>query len=228
MNSVFAVNIENITDNFKEIVPKFNYLDIQKVFKYRQKKDQYRKFVSILLTQFFIKKLFSLSDYELVYNSYGKPYIKEYPEKNFNISHSGCWVVGAVSDMPIGIDIECIKEMDSFKDIARRFFSSDEYEFLLKQPMEKSLQIFYEIWTKKESLIKAVGKGLSIPLDSFAVPFTVSGKVDYANSSWNVSLYDFSDTDYKLAIASNFCCTDFMPVKHLSVKELWESICLKK
>ena len=86
---------------------------------------------------------------------------------HFNISHSGDWVVLATGPSPLGIDVERIKDIDL--DIAKRFFSGREYDDLMLKPDEERFSYFFNLWTLKESYIKAVGKGLSLPLDSFSM-----------------------------------------------------------
>ena len=98
-------------------------------------------------------------------NQYEKPYLANVSDVHFNISHSGNIVVCALSDETVGIDIEMIKP--AMLQIAKRFFSAGEYEFI-EAKADKSLA-FYKIWTMKESYVKWEGKGLSTPLKSFNV-----------------------------------------------------------
>ncbi|WFR63863.1 4'-phosphopantetheinyl transferase superfamily protein [Paenibacillus amylolyticus] len=65
------------------------------------------------------------------------------------------------------MDVEKIAPIDM--QIAERFFSPMESQFLAAEPDNRQLETFYRLWTLKESYIKAVGMGLSIPLDSFAI-----------------------------------------------------------
>lgn len=97
---------------------------------------------------------------------YGKPYLLNYRDFQFNISHTKNALVVAVSDKSVGIDIEKIKAVD-FK-IAERFFVHEELSYIIEN---KDLQNkrFFEVWTKKEAYIKCIGKGLSIPLNQFNV-----------------------------------------------------------
>jgi 4'-phosphopantetheinyl transferase len=105
------------------------------------------------------------------YNEYGKPFLLEPSGFHFNMSHSGDWVVCGTDTKPVGIDVEFIKYVEL--DIAKRFFSTEEYDDLIhKDKTEEILKYFYILWTLKESYIKAAGKGLSIPLDSFS--FTIN------------------------------------------------------
>lgn len=139
----------------------------ERILKFRFKKDAEHCLLADLLARFLIMRRTGLvmEKIEFCYNQYKKPYIKQ-KEPYFNTSHSGNMILGAIGSREIGIDIEEMKEIDL--DIAKRFFCQEEFEYIVSAGTNK-LQLFFEIWTKKESYIKAVGKGLSLPLNSFNV-----------------------------------------------------------
>jgi 4'-phosphopantetheinyl transferase len=110
------------------------------------------------------------------YNSYGKPALdnayKGEPLE-FNISHSHELCLAAVTRAhPIGVDIEYIRSDLADEQIARRFFSQREVAMLLSLPEELRKEAFFNCWTRKEAFIKAIGEGLSMPLDRFDVSLT--------------------------------------------------------
>lgn len=89
---------------------------------------------------------------------------------NFNVSHSHEVVLYAFAhNRQVGIDVERIRYEFAGEDIAARFFSRPEAEALLRTPAEARAAAFFSCWTRKESYVKARGKGLSLPLDEFAV-----------------------------------------------------------
>ncbi|WP_145035250.1 4'-phosphopantetheinyl transferase superfamily protein [Paenibacillus sp. Y412MC10] len=104
---------------------------------------------------------------EIIRNAYGKPFLKDHDNLHFNVSHSGQWVVCAVGYEPLGIDVEKMENIDM--DIAKRYFHKTEFNALLNCPPSERLSRFFDLWTLKESYIKAVGKGLHLPLDSFVM-----------------------------------------------------------
>ena len=110
-----------------------------------------------------------------LYNNYGKPYLDQEPTKKsvkFNLSHSEDLVLYVFSeDYKVGIDLEKMKPFDNFLDIAQQFFSVPEVANLNAVQAAKRLEAFYKCWTRKESVIKAIGQGLSFPLDQFTVSF---------------------------------------------------------
>ncbi|WP_178076012.1 4'-phosphopantetheinyl transferase family protein [Paenibacillus oralis] len=141
----------------------------QKILRYVKQEDRDRALVGALLGRTLASQQSNLSveEIEIDHTKYGKPYYINPSCLQFNISHSGNWVVGVVDHRPIGIDVECIKPIDF--EIARRFFAATEWFQLLALEGQEKLSRFYDIWTLKESYIKAMGKGLSIPLDSFFI-----------------------------------------------------------
>lgn len=130
--------------------------------------DSLRCLFGALLSRYAICKISNYKNDELKFdvNSYNKPFIIKPNNLCFNISHSGKWVVCAVSNNPVGIDVEYIKSIDF--DIAKTFFTKEEYINLMNQDI-KTKKYFYLMWTLKESYVKADGRGLSLPLNSFSI-----------------------------------------------------------
>lgn len=79
-----------------------------------------------------------------------------------NASHSGRWVAcGACARGRIGVDVEMVRTVDP--NLPRRVFSPAERRYLAAGGDER----FFELWTLKEALVKATGRGLQTPLESF-------------------------------------------------------------
>lgn len=106
------------------------------------------------------------------YTDYGKPFLSHPAESGlrFNLSHSGDLALYALAyERDLGLDIEQIRPMADALQIAGRFFSAPENEALQTVPPEQRDEAFFNGWTRKEAYIKAIGEGLSHPLDSFDV-----------------------------------------------------------
>jgi 4'-phosphopantetheinyl transferase len=141
-----------------------------RIKKYHFYIDAQRTLLGDVLTRYAICKEFNLSNLELSFtvNEYGKPYLLSFPYVEYNISHAGQFVVCVLNDNgPIGIDIEVVK--NSNLELAKRFYTEGEYRYILNQLPETQSEYFFQLWTMKESYIKMIGKGLSIPLNSFNV-----------------------------------------------------------
>lgn len=101
---------------------------------------------------------------QLAYTQYDRPYLQE--AIDFNISHTGTTVACAITrGAKIGLDIEQYSEVD-FSDFSR-IHSEEQWRRIESSPDPN--HAFFELWTVKESVIKADGKGLSIPLDEIKV-----------------------------------------------------------
>jgi 4'-phosphopantetheinyl transferase len=113
-------------------------------------------------------------------NRYGKPATvsDQAVGLTFNLSHTRGLVTCAVAcGHDVGIDVEAIRGSETRRDIAARFFSDAEQRYLSAcAPHEYALR-FVELWTLKEAYIKALGTGLSHPLDSFSFTFGDGGIV---------------------------------------------------
>ena len=110
---------------------------------------------------------------ELVYGTHGKPALARRsgsPDWRFNVSHCDETAVYAFSrGREVGIDIEAIRDVRDADTIASHFFSrSEQKAYLALDPGEKMLG-FFNCWTRKEAFVKALGDGLSHPLDCFDV-----------------------------------------------------------
>ena len=84
----------------------------------------------------------------------GKPYFENGP--CFSLSHSGKYAVCAIADTEVGVDIESPR--GDFEKLAKRFFSEAEYADIMNSAAPEEQFCLY--WVKRESYIKATGKGL--------------------------------------------------------------------
>lgn len=101
---------------------------------------------------------------EINTGEYGKPYLNV-EDLFFNLSHSGKYVVCAVADREVGVDVQQPCRMN--EGVIKRFFSEDEATYI--QASENRDRAFAEVWSLKESYVKALGTGISKPLSSFSV-----------------------------------------------------------
>src|SRR5436309_2198147 len=115
------------------------------------------------------------SHIRFVYNAFGKPDLSpEFGNRlKFNLSHSaGLALIAIATDSSVGVDVEYIRAQSDYADIARRFFSAAEVDYLMALPSHLYAEAFFSCWVKKEAYLKACGEGLATPLNSFSVPLT--------------------------------------------------------
>lgn len=108
------------------------------------------------------------------YGENGKPYLPDYPDVQFNLSHSGGMAVAVFADTAVGCDIEQIGTADL--PLAAKFFPEGEYRYLARFPEGYQRDAaFYRLWTLKESFVKTTGAGLALPLDAFEIVIAAGG-----------------------------------------------------
>lgn len=154
---IYIASIENLSEKELETVPQ-EFLSKSK--KFHQENDRKR----FLLGRYMLKTVVTnlepkLKNLEIKYSKYKKPFIKDFYE--FNISHSGAFVVLAISPYKIGIDIE-LKDKNSVI-LDQSIFSTEELNLMLTTLEVKNC--FFNIWTAKEAIIKANGIGLNSRLN---------------------------------------------------------------
>lgn len=98
-------------------------------------------------------------------NEWGKPFLKDLPLA-FSLSHAGHFAACAVSSSPLGVDIESARCTMA---LAERHFHPDELSYLNSLPAASQPDALLRLWTAKEAFLKALGRGLSLPLASFSV-----------------------------------------------------------
>jgi len=91
------------------------------------------------------------------YNEHGKPAIVGHPEIFFNLSHCKEAAVCAISDRPIGVDVESVR---AFKDSLVRYTMNDA-EIRQIETAEDQAVAFIKLWTMKEAALKLEGTGIS-------------------------------------------------------------------
>lgn len=122
-----------------------------------------------LLTRGLACSLLGLTNRDIVVATgpHGKPFLPDYPELHFNVSHSGTRVLCVTDTKPVGVDMELMRPMDM--DVARIWFSPDEYACFMAACPADRLEQLYEIWTLKESFAKACGLGFNLDPKSFTI-----------------------------------------------------------
>lgn len=204
---IYRINISSnliLLDNFLAIMPPD---EIERSERYFQIKDRNRYIVSRgALRNIFSKYLSQQPEsvqFKIGLNK--KPHLINTGnvQISYNISHSGDWILLAITNSEIGADTE-FKEPDfNYKDIINDCFSEEEVDYI-KQ--DQSVERFYLLWTRKESLTKATGKGLD---DDLKIIPSLDGEHHIKNNvarpvnNWLVNSFELYD-QYVASVASNF------------------------
>jgi 4'-phosphopantetheinyl transferase len=163
----------------------------QKTLRFRQWQDQHASLLGKLLLRIALKNAGRSTDLDrLHYTTENKPFFPEGPV--FNLSHSGNRVICLLGDhLRLGIDIESLSPLP-FDDFQPQF-TENEWAVILSDPTP--LNAFYRFWTAKESILKADGRGLGIPLQSLDLSKTMTPTID--GVTWSV---------HELPLFDNYAC----------------------
>lgn len=134
----------------------------------------------------------------------GKPILLDFDNVFFNTSHSGEKVITTISNLNVGCDIEKIKS--ERKSISNRCYTKEEQDFVNKFEGRDRDISFFKIWTLKESFVKNLGAGLTIPFRSFSISLDdgISIKQNIVDEQFKfISLT--TDDDYQIAICLSNC-----------------------
>ncbi|MGU3464886.1 4'-phosphopantetheinyl transferase family protein [Methylobacterium sp. C33D] len=112
------------------------------------------------------------ADVELAAGAGGKPELagRARGAADFNLSHSGARaLIGLARGAAIGVDVEAVRPIADALRIAAAHFAADEVAALARAPRSEVERRFFSLWTRKEAVVKALGSGLTLPLDRFSV-----------------------------------------------------------
>lgn len=146
----------------------------------------------------------------------GKPVLAEMQGVYFNASHAGDYVVVAVADCEIGIDVECRRKVHGSS--VRKCCTGKEQEWLKEQ--EDRDMAFLRLWTMKESYLKWTGEGLRIPLADIetAVSEGTAGQIFREGGLQPVKLWEYRELP-----DSHLCvCTGAAAVHRMQAGEVQE------
>lgn len=118
-------------------------------------------------------------------NPYGKPELEPHSDVAFSVSHSESLALVALTRHAlIGVDVERVRPDATEAGIAERFFTRNEARSLARLNDADRVTAFFNAWTRKEAILKAIGCGLSVSLDAFEV--TLKPGEAPALLEWNV------------------------------------------
>lgn len=164
--------------------------------RYRRKEDQLRFIVGRmclrLLAATYLHR--SPADILLVEGRNGKPGIKDAGNLQVNVSHAGDWVLVGIGKSSVGIDIEKINPDFLFGDLLDQSFAPAEQQSIRQS--EDARRAFYQLWTRKEAIVKATAKGMD---DDFSLIPSLDG-IHEVNSlligeagTWQVDSFGVAD-----------------------------------
>ncbi|MGI4749746.1 MAG: 4'-phosphopantetheinyl transferase family protein [Janthinobacterium lividum] len=184
--------------------------EIKKIQRYQQEKDRQARIISRAVLRILLGRYLSVDPVEIRFTlDHNKKLVLQHLASEnlcFNVSHSGGWILIAISKNPVGVDVEQINTSFNYQNLLDFSFSSIEKNCI--QTAAIPINSFYKLWTRKEALLKATGKGLvddltQIPsLDGIhQSPYRVIG----SKTNWQITSFEIDENHIGSAA--------FMPVK---------------
>lgn len=194
-----------------------------KACRIKTEKEKARSIGAGYLLESMLQEYFGLSKEDIKTLQYktgehGKPELKQYPGIHFNLSHSGDYVVCAISDSKIGIDVQ---RMDAYREnVAKRFYSREEQQKIAETESEADRKkLFYAIWTGKESYTKWLETGLTVDLSGFTID-TERNLVLFCETVKNKATEKILCNLKYVFVADDYCCcVSFLGQQEIIMKQ---------
>ncbi|MET4083498.1 4'-phosphopantetheinyl transferase [Pedobacter sp. UYP30] len=175
---VNRINVELLSDKEKAKANRFKFLA-----------DKERFLTARVVLKLLLKHIsgVSLNPIDLETSKTGKPFFKNI---EFNLAHSGNYVLIAIANNPVGIDVEIPNDDFDFDLILDNTFSSEEISYINQNHNRK--ERFLTLWTRKEALLKATGEGLT---DDLAYISVLDERITRMESNFILNSFKINDID---------------------------------
>jgi 4'-phosphopantetheinyl transferase len=170
---VWAVRLHAAQDVVEHLTRLLSVDEMVRARRFRFARDRRRFVVARAVLRILLARYTSTAPTALhfTYGRFGKPELAEpASDLRFSVSHSADVAVYAITrGEAVGVDVETVRRHPDAESLARRFFSPQECAALESVGERDRAQAFFNCWTRKEAYLKALGTGLSSPLDRFEV-----------------------------------------------------------
>ncbi len=209
INVCYAIRPKNLDKNCLDKV--INSLPKSVVKEANEFTDEKRK-LNFLTGRLILREMLKEEFVHIGRSDFGKPYLEG--GRHFNISHSDSLVVCAISDnQRLGVDSERVRKIN-LQDYESVLNEDDHY---IIQNSNDKMRAFYRIWTQKESLTKADGRGVFIDMKDIFLR-NMQGHIKGETGRWRLISFTIIE-DYEISLCHEWGKED---VKLRRLDEVWE------
>lgn len=200
---IYTIYVPDFIELKSDLTKYLNFSEYEKANRFYQETDKNRFIIARSILKL-ILAAYSKSEaknIKLDYNINKKPYLASDTWLHFNISHSEDYAAIAVSRNEVGIDIEYIAKDFDFDTILFDVFGDNE--IIAIQNAVNKKQAFYTSWTRKEALVKALGKGIDDDfkhIPSLDGDYNLNSSLSKTSQHWQVHSFDLA-AHYMAAVA---------------------------
>lgn len=158
-----------------------------RALRYRRTIDRWNCVITYLMLQYGLRECFGITSFEIAFGKYGKPYLPEYPQAHFSISHCDVGCAVTISNHSVGVDIQDVRPFSW--NVAKRVCCQRELDELMN--CSEREQLFAKIWAMKECYGKMIGTGILY---------------EFQNDCWNkidVPVYVYERKNYIIGLCRN-------------------------
>lgn len=209
-SKIYAWIIENNNENYYKCLEYryiLSYEEQHKAGNFKFEKDMRSYIISHISLRLLLSMYSKEQPKQIKFrtNHYGKPSI-EIADLHFNLSHSHQKILIGIYKREIGVDVEYIDTKLNIDDFSNLILTTKE-KSLLDQLNASNKQIkFFELWTRKEALLKAIGTGINNRINDIDL-----SDLDYFNNctttinskKWRIESFDINDRNYSSSISYN-------------------------
>ena len=144
-------------EDIQRLLPMVSEERREEALRYKHLFGQFACLKSYVMLRELLEQRGLIHPFRFGYNEHGKPYLKDYPDVHFNLSHCKNGIAVVVSDQPVGIDIESYRQVS---DSLIRYTMNEEEQRIIHES-DNPIKTFTEYWTKKEAVFKLRGTGIT-------------------------------------------------------------------
>tara|TARA_R110002033_G_scaffold13336_3_gene39839 strand:- start:8704 stop:9495 length:792 start_codon:yes stop_codon:yes gene_type:complete len=169
---LYCINLSHYTGFVSRLKPFLNSEEVSRATRYYNNSDRNRFIICRTVLKFLLSKCTGLNIKEIFFDKDDnkKPYLSGYESISFNVTHAGDYAIIAIAKNPIGVDIEYVNKDFDYKEILPNIFNKAEIDEVVNSHYKHCT--FYKLWTRKEAIVKATGKGID---DNFSEIASLDG-----------------------------------------------------
>lgn len=191
---------------------RLNAAEVGRAARFRREADRTRFVGGRLLLRRLLRDETGTADWPVIVGAHGRPHLESTgsrPAPDINLSHcTGLAAAALTMDGRIGIDVESLDRDVNAEGLAKRYFTADETRVIEQAPEGGRNETFLRVWTAKEAVMKAIGRGLLIPLTDVRVDIATgeiffTGELRDESGDWRLELHRLERHALAIAIRAS-------------------------
>ena len=201
---VYKLSFTELLSSYTDLLSLLNIEEVNRANQFSFERDRQHFILGRGYLRFLLGQYLHMpgSDIAFVYQTHAKPMVSALQNSldlQFNISHTHDFLVIVLSlQHEVGVDIELMRSNIDVLNMAQHSFSAEEYQAIAALPAQQQQELFFQLWTRKEAVLKCLGSGLYHPLEKVVV--LQPGYVTVENEDCYVQSF-FLAEDYQAALA---------------------------